>query len=52
MSTSVEISKAAPTSTGELAPASLPDQLEGTASTLQGLDLWLQNFRKYEATLV
>ncbi|KAG6897731.1 hypothetical protein C0992_011941 [Termitomyces sp. T32_za158] len=51
MSTSVEISKAAPTSAGELAPASLPDDTGGAASTFQGLDLWLQNFRRYETTL-
>ncbi|KAG6920067.1 hypothetical protein DXG01_010135 [Tephrocybe rancida] len=51
MSTSVEISKAAPTSAAELASAPLPNGGEGAASTLQGLDLWLQNFRKYEATL-
>ncbi|KAG6886301.1 hypothetical protein C0993_006711 [Termitomyces sp. T159_Od127] len=51
MSTSAEISKAAPTSAEELAPASLPDEREDATSTLQGLDLWLQNFRKYETTL-
>ncbi|KAG6812538.1 hypothetical protein H0H92_002307 [Tricholoma furcatifolium] len=51
MSTSVEIPKAAPTSAAELAPAPLPIGGESAASTLQGLDLWLQNFRKYETTL-
>ncbi|KAG5731790.1 Protein VTS1 [Termitomyces sp. T112] len=51
MSTSVEFPKAAPTSAAELAPAPLPNGGEGAAHTLQGLDLWLQNFRKYEATL-
>ncbi|KAG6866662.1 hypothetical protein C0991_000772 [Blastosporella zonata] len=51
MSTSVEISKAAPTSAAELASAPVPNGGEGAASALQGLDLWLQNFRKYEATL-
>ncbi|RDB25242.1 hypothetical protein Hypma_008010 [Hypsizygus marmoreus] len=52
MSTSVEIPKAAPSSAAEHAPASLPNGGQGaTHSTLQGLDLWLENFRKYEATL-
>jgi len=52
MSTSVEIPKAAPTSAAELAPVSLPNGGQGTnSSTVQGLDLWLENFRKYEATL-
>ncbi|KAG5646829.1 hypothetical protein DXG03_002206 [Asterophora parasitica] len=52
MSTSAEIVKAAPPSAAELAPASLPNGGQGAdSSTLQGLDLWLENFRKYEATL-
>jgi len=52
MSTSVEIPKAAPTSAAELAPASLPQGGQGAnPSAVQGLDLWLENFRKYEATL-
>ncbi|KAG6857776.1 hypothetical protein H0H87_004192 [Tephrocybe sp. NHM501043] len=51
MSTSVEIPKAAPTSAAELAAAPVPNGGEGAAATFQGLDLWLQNFRKYEATL-
>ncbi|KAG5638802.1 hypothetical protein H0H81_010031 [Sphagnurus paluster] len=51
MSTSVEISKAAPTSAAEHASAPLPIGGQGVNPTLQGLDLWLENFRKYEATL-
>ncbi|GLB37312.1 putative sterile alpha motif containing protein [Lyophyllum shimeji] len=52
MSTSVEISKAAPTSATELAPEPLPTGGQGAnSSAVQGLDLWLENFRKYEATL-
>lgn len=52
MSTSVENPKAAPTSAAELAPASLPIGGQGAnSSALPGLDAWLENFRKYEATL-
>lgn len=53
MSTSVEISTAAPASAAELAPVSLPNGGQGaTPSAVHGLDLWLENFRKYETTLV
>lgn len=53
MSTSVEIPTAAPTSAAELAPAPHPNGGQGvTPSAAQGLELWLENFRKYEATLV
>jgi len=52
MSTSVEIPTAAPTSAAELAPAPGPNGGQGTVpSTALGLDLWLENFRKYELTL-
>jgi hypothetical protein len=46
---SVEIPQAAPTTS-----ASLPLGGQGatTPSAVQGLDMWLENFRKYEATLV
>lgn len=54
MSTATDFPAAAPVSVLE-APASGPSgglDLSSSASVAQGLDLWFQNFRKYEATLV
>jgi len=34
------------------APASRPNGGQGPSPSVQGLDLWVENFRKYEATLV
>ena len=53
MSASVATTPAEPPSVLELAQTTNPSGgLTVSSSTLHGLDLWVENFRKYEATLV